>query len=298
MPFPHSPKWHNPCFHGVLKVVPKLIAYIMRTFWPVLRVGMALTIMVFNMMVTLPLQAAKTEPVKFDLLKVGTRTYTNVTVTFTGKNSVFLIHSGGMETVALTNLQANVLVQLGYGDPGSAGTNTVMGWVKGHVPVMAVTNLDTFRKYLPAELDRRLPTTLDYDRLLEPKVLTFMVLFFLMFHLVFSFAASRICRVALGFESDLIWIPVAQFVPLFKAAGMSPWWGVGLLVPVFNVVPMVLWCFRIAKILGKSPVFGVLLLIPPVNVFVMLHLAFRGLSEPRPKDPASRKIQIRTLPTT
>jgi hypothetical protein len=161
---------------------------------------------------------------------------------------------------------------------------------------MGVTNLDIVRKYLPAELDRRLPAKLDYDRLLEPRVLTFIVLFFLMFHLVFSFAASRICRVAIGFESDLIWIPLAQFVPLFKAAGMSPWWGVGLLVPIFNVVPMVLWCFKITKILGKSPVFGVLLLLPPVNVFVLLYLAFWGLSEARPKEPASKKIQIRTMP--
>ncbi len=251
-------------------------------------------IMVFTMVLTLPLKAAKAEPVKFEQLKVRTRTYTNVTVTFTGKNSIFLIHSGGMETVALTNLEPSVLVQLGYGDPGSAGTNTVMGWVKGHVPVMAVTNLDTFRKYLPAQLDRRLPANPDYERLLEPRVLTFMILFFLLFHLVFSFAASRICRVAIGCEPDWIWIPVAQFVPLFKAAGMSPWWGVGLLVPIFNVVPMVLWCFKITKILGKSPVFGVLLLVPPVNVFVLLYLAFWGLSETRAKEPASKKIQIRT----
>jgi uncharacterized membrane protein YhaH (DUF805 family) len=61
---------------------------------------------------------------------------------------------------------------------------------------------------------------------------------------------------------------------MLRAAGMSRWWFVAYFVPLFNLMPAILWGFKIAKARGKSLWIGVLLLLPVTNLFAFLYLAF------------------------
>ena len=51
----------------------------------------------------------------FGLLNIGTRTYTNVTVTTKTKTQIFIMHSTGMHTIKVADLPPALLAKLGYG---------------------------------------------------------------------------------------------------------------------------------------------------------------------------------------
>src|SRR2546421_3702535 len=50
----------------------------------------------------------------FPVLQVGTRTYTNATITTKAKTYVFVMHSSGMETIKVQDLPREVQQKLGY----------------------------------------------------------------------------------------------------------------------------------------------------------------------------------------
>src|ERR1700681_4268897 len=51
----------------------------------------------------------------FNVLQVGTRMYTNVTVTTKSKTYVFILHSAGMTTIQVQDLPPEIQQKLGYG---------------------------------------------------------------------------------------------------------------------------------------------------------------------------------------
>src|SRR5258706_3110133 len=53
----------------------------------------------------------------FPTLQIGTRVYTNATITTKAKTYVFLMHSTGMETIKVQDLPREVQQQLGYLPP-------------------------------------------------------------------------------------------------------------------------------------------------------------------------------------
>jgi hypothetical protein len=64
------------------------------------------------------------------------------------------------------------------------------------------------------------------------------------------------------------------------------------LLPVLNIVPFVIWCFRIAKNCGKGAGVGWLLMLPVTGFFAVLYLAFSGAAAPKTEEP---KVEIMTL---
>src|SRR5678816_4794064 len=78
--------------------------------------------------------AGRGPDLKFDVLQIGTETLSNVTVTTTNKDYVFLLHSKGMANYKVSNLPPDVLKKLGYfvEDPARQ-TNTVVQRAKGNV---------------------------------------------------------------------------------------------------------------------------------------------------------------------
>jgi apolipoprotein N-acyltransferase len=99
-----------------------------------------------------------------------------------------------------------------------------------------------------------------------------------------------ICRKAGNPPGILVWLPVLQSFPLLRAAGMSGWWFLAVFVPVLNLVPAILWPFKIAKARGKSVWVGVLLLLPVTNYFAFLYLAFSNGARVDEDEEAESKI--------
>ena len=52
---------------------------------------------------------------KFDVLQIGTQTYSNVTVTTKAKSYIFLIHAAGMTSIKVSQLPPDLQEKLGYG---------------------------------------------------------------------------------------------------------------------------------------------------------------------------------------
>ena len=95
-------------------------------------------------------------------------------------------------------------------------------------------------------------------------------------YFIFCYCSMLICKKA-GHEPGVwVWIPVVQTFPLLKAAKMSGWCFLLLLVPFVNFVVLIVGCVKICQALGKTVWLAVLLLLPLTNVLTFLYLAFSG----------------------
>jgi hypothetical protein len=95
-------------------------------------------------------------------------------------------------------------------------------------------------------------------------------------YLLFSFLCRCICVKTSNPPSPLIWIPFLKQIPLFKAAGMSPWWILSNFLPPVFFFAYIVWCFKIVWARGKNVIFGVFLLLPFTNLLAFLYLALSG----------------------
>ena len=90
----------------------------------------------------------------------------------------------------------------------------------------------------------------------------------------FCFCLKRIVEKAGGEPGILIWIPIAQYIPLLNVVGWETWKLVLFLIPLVNIVMVVLLFIEILKKLNKPPALVVMLFIPCVNFFFLPYLAF------------------------
>ncbi len=119
----------------------------------------------------------------------------------------------------------------------------------------------------------------------------------LLAYLFQSFCFMLICRKAGKPGGVLVWLPLFQAIPLLRAAGMSGWWFLGLMLPVLNIVGSIMWAFKIVEARGKHWILGFLLLLPVTNILTILFLAFSGGGESEPTKKIDARIQIMTLET-
>jgi hypothetical protein len=237
------------------------------------------------LLILLPLVVAAGVEDKFDLFQIGTRTYTNVTVTTKAKNYIFILHAGGMTSIKTTELSLEMKQQLGYVAASKPGTNTAAVWAKREI---AKLNVPSF-KQLNQKVDGKLPWQFLAKSLLSSKIMYAALGIMLLVYLFHCYCCMLICLKTGNPPGVLVWVPVLQLFPLLRAAGMSGWWFLAYWVPVLNLVAQVLWCFNIAKARGQSVWFGVLLLLPVINLFAILYLAFSDVApaeeeiEPEPK---------------
>ncbi len=232
----------------------------------------------------------------FDVLRIGTRSYTNVTVTTKAKDYVFLLHSTGMANVKVADMPDDVRLLLGYGpDKQKSSTNSSLAWAKQTLTKVHSEELKQVEERLSKTLG--LPAgAMDPTRVrLNPALLAGLAAAALLSYVFFCYCWMLICRKAGKPGGVLLWIPVLQLIPLLRAAGMSRLWFLAFFVPLLNLVAHILWSFKIVQARGKNLIFTVLLLLPVTNLFSILYLAFSEDESARREE--RRPIQIMTLET-
>lgn len=73
------------------------------------------------------------------------------------------------------------------------------------------------------------------------------------------------------------WVPILNNWIMYKAGDQSPWWIIGLFIPLVNLVAVVFLIIafvNILKKLGKNPWMLLLMLIPIVNFVILYNFAF------------------------
>ena len=228
---------------------------------------------------------------KFDLLQIGTRTYTNVTVTTKAKNYIFLLHAGGMTSIKTAELPLETKQQLGYAPAGAAGaaTNTAVVWAKRELAKINVLPSRQLNQKQGGKPSWGLYAT----KLLASKAVFVVLGIALVIYLLHCYCCMLICLKTGNPPGVLVWLPVLQLIPLLRAAGMSGWWFLAYCVPLLNIVAQLLWCLNIAKARGKSVWAGVLLFLPITNLFAFLYLAFSNGAPAEEED--EREPRIMTL---
>jgi len=232
----------------------------------------------------------------FPVLQIGTRSYTNVTVTTKAAKYIFILYAGGMGNIKVADLPPDILVQLGYAQPQKpappASNATV--WAKQAVAKIQGPQMkqvqqrlqDAWRAHIPAHIPRF--TAANSWRWIA------VVGALLLGYLFFCHCCTQICRKTGNPPNGiLICLPFFQQIPLFHAAGMSGWGCLAGFVPVLNIVAVILWAFNISKALGKNFIVAVLLLLPLTTILAFLYLAFSN----GPSRKHERTVEIMSLET-
>ncbi len=245
---------------------------------------LALGIFCLRLMAADPVADHK-EDLKFDLLKIGTQTFTNVTVGTRNSEYVVLLHEGGLTSVKVASLPDEVRAKLGYKVASSTKSGKVATWAKAEVTRMKQSGEV---KHLERQWRQRMKSALANRALVNTKTIVLATFLALFLHLFFSYCAQLICRKTGNEPGVLIWIPGLQLIPLFRSAGMPPVWILALLLPLVNLVVHVVWCVKIVRARSKNGALALLLFLPVANLFAFVYLAFS--SGPKPKETATPKI--------
>jgi hypothetical protein len=209
----------------------------------------------------------------FALVETKTGVYSNVTVTTKSEDYIVIQHSMGLASLKVTELSPEVQEELGYVTAKSKldlGSMTVTAKARSLMEAIPATQIEeAWNDYAPAGTP-----ALKLDARFIGVVLGAMVIGYLFFCL----CGSMICQKAGRPAGILMWIPIVQFIPLFRAANMSPLWLLGMFVPLLNIWTHILWSFRIAGARGKG--WGTaLLLILPTYPLAFIYLAFAGTGD-------------------
>jgi hypothetical protein len=229
---------------------------------------------------------------KFDVLQIGTQTYSNVTVTTKAKNYIFILHATGMTSIKTADLPVELRQQLGYDVPAApkGTTNNAANWAKREIAKISGPQLRVLGKQLDQKWRGSSPAGLTAISLISPTLVFIVLVIALLFYLFHCYCCMLICQKTGNPPGVWVWVPVLQLFPLLRAAGMSGWWFLGYCLPVVNIVAQVLWCFKIAKARGKSVWVGVLLLLPISSLFAFLYLAFSNAASAKANEEAEPKV--------
>jgi len=199
---------------------------------------------------------------KFDVLQAGGNTYSNVTVISKSSSHVSITHSKGFASLKVKDLDDAIQTELGYAltEPPKEKPNALAQFTTDSrvLEMQELWNKEA----------NRIITQLDSKTLVGIGVGLGLA------YLFFCYCGLLICRKA-GYEPGVwIWIPGIQFVSLLRAAGMSGWTFLLLLLPLVGAIVYIVWCFKICIARKKSAVLGIFLLLPVFSLFVFLYLAF------------------------
>jgi hypothetical protein len=252
---------------------------------------------------------------KFKVLQTRTRSYTNVTVTTRADSYIFILHSGGMENVQLDELPPEVLQKLGYAidskrihsAPAPAQTTARVRPAGTASPAQSAAGPSRGQ---PAWV-RSIGT-----------VLLVILGICLVVYLFYCYCLSLICKKAGSEPGLMIWLPLLQYIPMVRAAGMAPHWLIGFYAPlvfgivlpmargshtpglallmiglpvicsVFNLVAWIFWCINIVRAREKSPWVALFLILPFTSLFAFFYLAFSSsASDAEPAKYKSMALQ-------
>jgi hypothetical protein len=236
----------------------------------------------------LPLKAALEDT--FRVLQIGTRAYTNVTVTTKARDYIFILHASGMTNIKVGDLPPDLRVKLGYLKQEQKAVNGAGAWARQTIKKLNASEMEQLQK----RWCQLLPAGLNPKTLLTPQTLLLALATILAAYLFFCYCGMLICEKTGHKPGVMIWLPVLQVFPLLKAAGMSPWWFVALLLPGLNLLAHIVWSLKIAEARRKSLGAGILLILPLINIVAFLYLAFSNGASPKKEEPV---IQVMTLET-
>jgi hypothetical protein len=222
----------------------------------------------------------------FEVLQIGTRMYTNVTVTTKALDYVFIVHSSGMENVKLADLSPEIREQLGYRTQPQKSTSTgVSDWARQTLNTGELSQMKELEQAWREHASGRMQ-----EIVAAPVVIAALTAIALVCHLVFSFCAMLICRKAGVEPGILVWLPVLQLIPLIHASGMSRLWFLAWFVPLLNIVAQVIWSVKIVKARGKSGWVTLFLLLPLTNILAFFYLAFSDGGKKEKTGPPAPQI--------
>jgi len=232
-------------------------------------------------------QAAAEE--KYDVLEIGSHTYRNVTVTTKTKKYIFLMHSGGMSNIKVSDLSPELKDQLGYtaaeaAEAAKVKTNSISSWAKQTLKKMEIEPI--------RQLEASFAGVGKFDIHSRPVVMALAVAGLVYF--LFCYCGMLICRKTGNEPGPLIWLPVLQIFPFLRAAQIAPGCVFAFLVPIINVIALMGGAVNIAQARGKSGWVAFCLLLPLTNVLAYAYLAFSGM--PKKPKPVPR-VEIMTLET-
>jgi len=90
----------------------------------------------------------------------------------------------------------------------------------------------------------------------------------------YSLCCSLICKKTGHPGGLMVWLPVFQVIPMFRAARMSGWWFLALFIPLLNLIAPLLWCVKITQARGKGFFTAAMLILPGTNLLAFIYLAF------------------------
>jgi hypothetical protein len=206
---------------------------------------------------------------KLDTLTVGGNTFSNVTIISRNATHVSFKHAHGFSSVRLTALPPAAQTKVGYKPPPPPKTlgNRVKEFTAKFNSWVDDPRLEKLEEEIRTEVNRVIT---EDDRVILYSVGGGVACIYILFCL----AAIKICRKTTVRPGLYVWLPGFQWISLLKAAGMSPWCFLLLLIPPINLIVMTVWCFRICRMRQKSSALGFFLLIPIINIFVYFYLAF------------------------
>lgn len=229
----------------------------------------------------------------FALIQTKTGVYSNVTVTTKSKDYIVIQHAAGLASLKVSELTLETQEELGYiaAKPklgASLGSLTVTAKARALVGAIPTAQIESaWNKIAPAQ---GLP-----ELKLSPTVIGALLGGLLVSYLFFCFCGALICQKAGRPGGILMWLPVLQFIPLLRAAKMSPWWLLGMMVPLLNIWGHILWSFRIAGARGQG-FWTALLLVLPTYPLAFIYLAFaRNKAATEAVDSEEEKVKADDL---
>ena len=217
----------------------------------------------------------------FESLTVGIETYSNVTVTTKTRTDVFISHARGIANLKVRDLDEAAQLKLGYELPKPVEP------LKKRLALPKSLSLDPVQmremeEKLTGEARERLKTV-------GPAMIAAVAGVLLALHLLFCYLCRLVCIKANSPPGVLIWIPIAQLLPLLRAAGMSPVWMVAMFLPLLNLVGAIVWAHNISKARGKGVWTTVGLCLPVFNIVAFLYLALSD-SLPEAEGPGKKLV--------
>lgn len=242
-----------------------------------------------------PPAASAAEEQTFPLLRIGAQVYTNVTVTTKAKNYIFILHAGGMNNIKIADLPEDVREKLGYPGTGKlkSGTNSPAAWAKAEVARIETPRIKELRTTLEQKLRGSSPADPSLNALLGSRMVLATAGITIVIYLFHCYCFMLICRKAGHPPGPLVWVPLLQFFPLLRAAGMAPWWFLATLLPLLNIIAFIVWSVSIAKARGKSGWAAFFLVLPLTCFLALLYLAFSEGGESGASNDKSKVLVLR-----
>jgi hypothetical protein len=197
-----------------------------------------------------------------------------------------------MANIKVSDLSPEQQLLLGYNSAddssGKLSRVKLADWTKQKVALLETPTVRAAEKSVQETLQAHGASDVTNLKSADPKFLIAFAVVILLSFLFNSWCHKLICEKTGKEPGVLIWLPILQIRPIFKAANMSLLW---IFLP--PIAPIV-WCFKIAKARGKSPLVGFLLILPMTSFFAFLYLAFSDGVEPNKEQAVPQMMTLET----